>query len=315
MHYKDFIAKYQGKYLDYDKAYSCQCVDLFRYFCKEVLAINQPKGVSGAKDFWTNYSSDPNLYNNFEKIANTPSFVPQPGDVWIWNANYGKYGHIAIESYAKATTSTFQCFSQNDPSGSPCILKNYKYVSVYGVLRPKNQANIKVFQNGTSSTTDNSSAVGNTESEDEMKTLEFLGCKDFSEAEHKLIEHLGIKGDKCAWGTDDGDGTGGFLGSERRKVKSLESDLAACSSLKNSYQHEAEELRGELTTAQSGKIAAENELAKLINANNVLLEEKNKNIEQLQAQIKELKATQSNYKTEAEVADSIFDKLRKLIGL
>lgn len=214
MTYKEFIAKYQGKKLDYDGAYGAQCVDLFRYFCKEVLEISQPKGVAGAKDFWTNYPTDPNLYNNFDRITNTPDFVPQPGDVWIWTAQYGKYGHVAIESYAPATTSTFQCFSQNDPAGSPCVLKDYKYKNVYGVLRPKNQTNIKASGN-----------MGGGESEDETKTLKFLDCKNFDEAESKLIEHLGIKGDKCAWGTDDGDGTGGFLGSERRKVKKLEIEL------------------------------------------------------------------------------------------
>lgn len=77
MYFRDFMNKYMGKYVDYDGAYSAQCVDLFRQFNKEVLEIAQPRGVNGAKDFWKNYSTDPNLYNNFDKIANTPTFVPQ----------------------------------------------------------------------------------------------------------------------------------------------------------------------------------------------------------------------------------------------
>ena len=76
MYLADFFKKYNNKKIYYDKAYGAQCVDLFRQFNKEVLGISQPRGVNGAKDFWSNYSKDANLYNNFSKIANTPAFVP-----------------------------------------------------------------------------------------------------------------------------------------------------------------------------------------------------------------------------------------------
>ena len=65
-----------------------------------------------------------------------------------------------------------------------------------------------------------------TDGKDDMQTLEFLDCANFETAERKLIEHLGISGKKCAWGDASGDNTGGYLGSERRRVKALEAELA-----------------------------------------------------------------------------------------
>ena len=63
-----FITKYLGKKVDWDGAYGGQCVDLFRQYLNDVLNFPQPRGVVGAADFWTNYDSDPNLKNNFQKI-------------------------------------------------------------------------------------------------------------------------------------------------------------------------------------------------------------------------------------------------------
>lgn len=132
---QQFVDKYNGKKWDFDNAYSAQCVDLFRFYNKEVLEISQPRGVAGAKDFWSNYDSDPILRDNFEKIPNTPEFIPNPGDVMIWNGWYGPYGHIAIVT--RADINKFTALSQNDPTGRETHLKEYTYSKVYGVLRPK----------------------------------------------------------------------------------------------------------------------------------------------------------------------------------
>lgn len=140
MYLTDFFNKYNSKKIDYDKAYGAQCVDLFRQFNKEVLGITQPKGVNGAKDFWTNYSSDPNLYNNFNKIANTPSFVPQFGDVAVWGN--GTYGHIAICT-GTGDVNKFESFDQNYPTGSACHYVIHNYSGFLGVLRPKAQSRLR----------------------------------------------------------------------------------------------------------------------------------------------------------------------------
>lgn len=139
MKFNEFINKYNGKHVDYDGAYGAQCVDLFRMFAKEVLEIGQAKAVNGAKDFWRNYESDPNLYNNFIRIKNTLSFVPQKGDIAIWYN--GTYGHIAICT-GNGDTRSFEIFEQNRPVGHRCRIAKDYYSKFYGVFRPKNQNNL-----------------------------------------------------------------------------------------------------------------------------------------------------------------------------
>lgn len=133
---QDFIAKYTGKKLDWDKAHGGQCVDLFRFYVNEVLKLSQPKGVVGAADFWTGYDSDPILKDNFIKIANTPDGVPQEGDVMIWNKKAGGgFGHIAV--FIKGNSNAFTSFDQNWRAINVCEPTEHNYTNVYGWLRPK----------------------------------------------------------------------------------------------------------------------------------------------------------------------------------
>lgn len=125
----EFVSKYKGKLVDFDNAYGGQCVDLYRQYVKEVLGLPQTPTVAGAKDIWNGAT------NGFDKIANTPDGFPLPGDVMIWGSKYGPYGHVAIAT--EANTSTFTCFSQNDPSGSLCVIKTYSnWTPLLGWLHP-----------------------------------------------------------------------------------------------------------------------------------------------------------------------------------
>ena len=144
MKLQEFLNINNGKKLDFDGHYGAQCVDLFRCFNRDVLGIAQPRGVNGAKDFWNNYSNDPNLYDNFTRIANTPDFVPQFGDIAVWGN--GTYGHIAICT-GKGDVKTFESFDQNYPTGSACHYQTHNYSGFLGVFRPKNQENIVSYFN------------------------------------------------------------------------------------------------------------------------------------------------------------------------
>jgi len=137
---KQFIDKWNGKKADWDNAYGGQCVDLFRFYNKEVLEIPQPKSVVGAADFWANYDTDPVLKDNFTKIKNTADFKPIKGDVMLWNKRAGGgFGHVAMVSDDKADLNTFNSFDQNWSRVSYCEIVNHDYKNVYGVLRPKKQ--------------------------------------------------------------------------------------------------------------------------------------------------------------------------------
>lgn len=141
MFLNEFINKYNGQKVDFDGAYGAQCVDLFRLFNKEVLEIEQPKGVKGAKDFWSNYDTDSVLQANFDRIANTPEFIPIPGDVAVFYND--TYGHISICTGENSDTKVFESFDQNYPYGSACQKVSHSYSNFYGVLRPKKQDKIK----------------------------------------------------------------------------------------------------------------------------------------------------------------------------
>jgi len=132
---QEFITKYKGKGIDFDGHYGFQCVDLYRQYVQEALGFPQSPGVTGAKDIWTSYLSE-----YYDRIPNTPDGVPEKGDIMIWGSSYGQYGHVAIVT--SATTSYFNCFSQNDPIGSLCVIKKYtNWNPVLGWLHPKGKEN------------------------------------------------------------------------------------------------------------------------------------------------------------------------------
>lgn len=221
MTFNEFISKWSGKGADFDGSYGNQCVDLARFYWKEVCEISQPKAVAGAKDFWTNFESDLNLKNNFTKITNSPTGVPQRGDVIIWGSSYGPYGHIAI--FTTGNVDNFKAFSQNDPIGTLSNERGYKnYSGVLGWFRPNKAVN------------DGSNNSG----EDNM-LLTYLGVQSEDEAKAKLKEHLGEKDNKCDWGNSD-DSRGGFLGSARREINDLKGKNTA---LTNEVESQKEQIR------------------------------------------------------------------------
>ena len=132
---EEFISKWLGKKADYDNAYGGQCVDLFRFYVKEVLGLDQPKSVGGAKEFWSNYETDPILNSNFIKIKNTPEGLPESGDVMLWSARAGDgYGHVAI--FLEGDLNKFTSLDQNWPTVSKCTKTEHTYTNVLGWLRP-----------------------------------------------------------------------------------------------------------------------------------------------------------------------------------
>jgi len=133
----EFIQKWKGKKADWDGAYAGQCVDLFRYYCDEVLGIKQPAGVWGAVNFWTDFDTDPVLSSNFTKVPNRPDLVPKKGWVAVWDGSVGSgAGHIGIVADDKATKSTFNSFDSNWGSKTAQIV-THNYNNVYGFLVPK----------------------------------------------------------------------------------------------------------------------------------------------------------------------------------
>lgn len=131
MNAQEFFTKYDGKIIDFDGVYGGQCVDLYRRYVKEVLGFTQSPPVVGAADIWDTYLKD-----RFDRIENTPTGVPQLGDILIWNKNAGGgFGHVGV--FSEGTANSFRSFDQNWPSGSPCHIQGHYYTNVLGWLRPQ----------------------------------------------------------------------------------------------------------------------------------------------------------------------------------
>lgn len=99
---KRFIVTYNGQKLDFDNAHGFQCVDLARFYFRDVLKVKQPPAVDGAKDLINNPGE---LKVSFDSYA--------PGDVLIYGATPSNpYGHVCI-LVALLDSDTFIVFEQN----------------------------------------------------------------------------------------------------------------------------------------------------------------------------------------------------------
>jgi hypothetical protein len=135
MTFTDFMAKYNGKYIDFDGVYGAQCMDLMHQYCVEVLGITDGSilAAPAAKDIYNNFDNL-NGHDLFEKIGNTPTGIPNEGDIVVWGM--GDWGHVAI--FIDGNADRFNSFDQNFPIGSPCHVQNHpNYTDVLGWLHFK----------------------------------------------------------------------------------------------------------------------------------------------------------------------------------
>lgn len=143
MSFESWVNKYLGKKTDYDGAYGVQCVDLIDCYIAQCLGLK--KGFWGnAKNWWTDRNSSTWLKSNFEFI--TPTFKNgelKKGDIGIRTS--GTYGHIFVIA-GSASNGKFKYYDQNATgNGDKMTLREKAFTSSYinGILRPKNQDNLK----------------------------------------------------------------------------------------------------------------------------------------------------------------------------
>jgi len=98
-----FAEKYNGKSIDFDKAYGAQCVDLFNFYNQEVVGgewFGTPK-TGGARDLYEVNSEVRNKY--YKKLATDSQLAI--GDVLVFGPPHGRYiengkqyffGHVTI---------------------------------------------------------------------------------------------------------------------------------------------------------------------------------------------------------------------------
>ena len=115
-------------------------MDLAKLYLNKVFGIT-PGSWGNAHCYYDYYESISALKNNFERIANTASFIPQKGDIAVWNTNQGNgAGHIAIAT-GEGTTSYFYSYDQNWSKKAMTKVK-HTYTNFSGVLRAYDQSKI-----------------------------------------------------------------------------------------------------------------------------------------------------------------------------
>ena len=137
MTFDEFIKTYNGKKIDYDGVCGVQCVDLIKLYLLKCFNI-LPGSWGNAHAYFDNFNNISELKNNFTRIANTPKFVPQKGDIAVWGKSLnGNYGHIAICT-GEGNTTYFYSYDQNwTGRHDACTKIKHNYSHFLGVLRPK----------------------------------------------------------------------------------------------------------------------------------------------------------------------------------
>lgn len=131
---KQWIQASIGKRYDTDGYYGAQCKDYANAYAG---FMGHPLKASNANATWT-LAQDP----YWQKLANTPTFLPQPGDIVVWGAWSGNpYGHIGV--VLDANLNSFRSvdqnwFNANSTVGSPAAVVSHNYTNprVVGFLRP-----------------------------------------------------------------------------------------------------------------------------------------------------------------------------------
>lgn len=136
MTFDDFLIKYNGVYVDFDGYYGAQCMDLMHQYVYDVLGLTDARILAAptAKDV---YLGTPFGLEYFDKIDNTPTGVPQEGDIVFFGTGVGPAGHVCI--FISGDANKFKSFDVNWPVGSPAHVQDHTYGYCLGWLRPKGQ--------------------------------------------------------------------------------------------------------------------------------------------------------------------------------
>lgn len=134
--FDQFITKWSGKPVDFDGVYPNQCMDLMHQYVYDVCGITDKTilAASVARLVYINFK----WQNYFMQLPNTPTGVPQKGDIIFWDGivvnNEKTAGHVAI--VVDANVNDLHSFDANYPVGSLPHIQYHNYDNVLGWLRP-----------------------------------------------------------------------------------------------------------------------------------------------------------------------------------
>lgn len=134
----DFVNLWTNLDVSFLNCENNQCITLIHRFVSEVIGLQDPTILAQpiAADIWNNFS---NVAGNqyFTQFVNTPTAIPNRGDIIIWDANSNvgiPEGHCSI--FLNGDVNSFTSFDSNWPVGSQPHQQNHSdYTDVSGWLR------------------------------------------------------------------------------------------------------------------------------------------------------------------------------------
>ncbi len=135
MTFDDFITKWTGQPVDFDGVYPNQCMDLMHQYVYDVLGLTDASMLAhpAAYQVFTEFTET----QYFDKIDNTPTGIPQKGDIILFNKTASNpYGHVCV--FISGDANKFKSFDANWPTGSLPHVQDHTYGYCLGWLHPKN---------------------------------------------------------------------------------------------------------------------------------------------------------------------------------
>ncbi len=136
--FRDFLKEFNSQSVEVvDLTNKDMCFDLAVAWCMWLgLPQNIFSGLLNAYQIWTNPNSL--MKERFNFIENTTDAKPQVGDIVVFDK---VRNHVVVATGEAVVENKpndwFNAFSQNDPIGSVCVVKTYKFNHVLGWLRYK----------------------------------------------------------------------------------------------------------------------------------------------------------------------------------
>lgn len=134
---EQFVSKYNGTSVDFDKKYGAQCVDLFNFYNSEVVGapfIGTPR-TGGARDL---YEVDSPVRAQYYKKLSADSQL-QTGDVLVYGEPNGRYidGKVVkFLGHVRMYIGDNKFIEQNARVAGKTIVDSDKVGGLLGVLRP-----------------------------------------------------------------------------------------------------------------------------------------------------------------------------------
>lgn len=134
---QQFVDKYNGSAVDFDKKYGAQCVDLFNFYNAEVVGapfIGTP-ATGGARDLYEHDS--PVRAQHYKKLAANSQL--QTGDVLVYGEPNGRYienGRVIFLGHVRMYIGDGRYIEQNGKIAGKTIVDSDKVGGLLGILRP-----------------------------------------------------------------------------------------------------------------------------------------------------------------------------------